>query len=165
MKWYKDVGARSIALFILVVIAVLLALCSCTTQYVPIETVRTEYKTRTDTFIQKDTVEREKTVTIMEADSDLLAKYGILSQQNRDKQKTILILQKEIEREKSSKQEVHTDTVIKTDSVQVPYPVERKLTKWEQLKIDIGGWMIGVITVFVFIFCVYLARCKVIRGS
>jgi hypothetical protein len=110
---------------------------------VPVETIRTEYKTKTDTFIQKDTVEREKTITIMEADSALLAKYGILLRENRNTQAAYLVIQKELEREKSSKQEVHRDTIIKTDSVQVPYPVERKLTKWESFCIDYGKIMTG----------------------
>lgn len=31
----------------------------------------------------------------------------------------------------------------KTDSIQVPYPVERPLSKWEQVKMEAGGWAIG----------------------
>ena len=159
MKWYKDIGARSIAYFVIGMFAlsILLWLCSCTTtQYVPVETVRTEYKNKTDTFIQKDTVEREKTVTIMEADSDLLAKYGILLRENRNTRAAYLILQKEIEREKSSKQEVHTDTVIKTDSIQVPYPVERKLSKWEAFCIDYGKIMVGCTIAAILIMVIFV---------
>ncbi|TCO88181.1 hypothetical protein EV202_12764 [Bacteroides heparinolyticus] len=40
-----------------------------------------------------------------------------------------------------------TDTVLQTDSVQVPYPVEKKLTKWESIKLDMGGWMFGALIV------------------
>lgn len=53
------------------------------------------------------------------------------------------------------------DTIFRTarDSVevQVPYPVERELTKWEQTKMDFGGLALGglcvvcVIAVFVWI--------------
>lgn len=43
-----------------------------------------------------------------------------------------------------------TDTVYQavTDSVKVsvPYPVERKLTRWEQVKQDAGGMAIGALT-------------------
>jgi hypothetical protein len=44
-----------------------------------------------------------------------------------------------------------TDTVMKTDSVQVPYPVEKELNRWEKVKMELGGWAIGVIIVFAFI--------------
>lgn len=30
--------------------------------------------------------------------------------------------------------------------IEVPVEVERKLTKWEQFKMDIGGWAIGVLS-------------------
>ena len=40
------------------------------------------------------------------------------------------------------------DTMIKIDSVQVPYPVEKQLTRWQQMKIELGGWAFGVIIAF-----------------
>jgi hypothetical protein bacD2_02365 len=33
--------------------------------------------------------------------------------------------------------------VIKTDSVQIPYPVEKALTRWQKAKIELGGWAFG----------------------
>ena len=46
---------------------------------------------------------------------------------------------------------LRTDTffIERVDSVQVPYPVERKLTKWESVKMDIGGIAIGGVVVMV----------------
>lgn len=32
---------------------------------------------------------------------------------------------------------------VKVDSIPVPYPVERTLSKWEQVKMEAGGWAIG----------------------
>lgn len=32
---------------------------------------------------------------------------------------------------------------VRTDSIPVPYPVERELTKWEKAKMEAGGWAIG----------------------
>jgi len=39
------------------------------------------------------------------------------------------------------------DTVIRsrTDTVSIPYPVEKELSRWEKIKLDIGGVAIGVI--------------------
>lgn len=41
-----------------------------------------------------------------------------------------------------------TDTVYinRIDSIAVPYPVEKQLSKWEQFKMNIGGWAIGVLS-------------------
>lgn len=50
---------------------------------------------------------------------------------------------------------VMTDTVYatRTDSVAVPYPVERKLSRWEQARLDFGGAaIIAVLAVVVFFF-------------
>lgn len=34
-------------------------------------------------------------------------------------------------------------TIIK--EVKVPYPVEKKLTRWQQMKLELGGWAFGII--------------------
>lgn len=47
-----------------------------------------------------------------------------------------------------------TDTlyVTNTDSIQVPYPVEKELTKWQQFRMDFGGWAIAAVIIIVLIF-------------
>ena len=109
-------------------------------QYVPVEKVKTEYISRTDTVNKIDTLISEKETIIREADSSLVAKLGLQLKAN---ERAILVLQRELERQVSKESEHKTDTIIKTDSVQVPYPVERNLSKWEQVKMDAGGLAIG----------------------
>ena len=58
-----------------------------------------------------------------------------------------------------------TDTVYKakTDSVRVrePYPVERELTKWEQIKMNFGGMFLGgLIAVGVAAVIVWIVKRK-----
>lgn len=51
----------------------------------------------------------------------------------------------------------------KVDTVSVPYPVERKLTRWEQARLDFGGAaIVSVLAVAVFFFgrLAYRARKK-----
>jgi hypothetical protein len=45
----------------------------------------------------------------------------------------------------------NTDTVIKTDSIQVPYPVEKELSRWQKIKLELGGWAFGTALALLFI--------------
>ena len=47
---------------------------------------------------------------------------------------------------------------VKTDSIPVPYPVEKKLTRWEQTKLDVGGMAIGGFAIALCIAVVWLIR-------
>lgn len=46
---------------------------------------------------------------------------------------------------------VDTLYMSKSDTISVPYPVEKQLTKWQQTKVDYGGWAIGIVFVFILI--------------
>lgn len=131
---------------VIIIIVISLLLSSCESiQYIPVEKVKTEYINRTDTVNKIDTLISEKETIIREADSSLVARLGLQLKAN---ERAILILQKELERQVSKESEHRTDTVIKTDSVQVPYPVEKKLTKWQQIKIDWGGSAMIMLAIF-----------------
>ena len=102
---------------------------SCRTQYVPVETVRTEYKTRDS--IRFDSIYNQDSIyvfvkgdTVYQYRYKYLYKYQYINR---------------------------ADTVIKTDSVQVPYPVEKRLNRWQSIKMELGGWAFGLIIAFVLI--------------
>lgn len=46
-----------------------------------------------------------------------------------------------------------TDTlyVSRADTVRIPYPVEKRLTKWQSVKADYGGWAMGILFALVLI--------------
>lgn len=44
-----------------------------------------------------------------------------------------------------------TSYVVKSDTISVPYPVEKRLTRWQQLKLDIGGISIGIIIITILV--------------
>lgn len=87
--------------FYTLVIALIVAACmilfsSCKSiQYVPVETVKTEYKNHTDTVRQIDSIFSEKETIIREADSALVASLGLQLKAN---ERAILILKKELEK-------------------------------------------------------------------
>ena len=121
----------------LFVICALLALCSCTrTIYEPVESVRTE----------KDVVTRWLTDTVIQNDTRFIYVKGDTVIDWRDRWRERI-------------KEVH-DTVYveRTDSIQVPYPVEKQLSKWERTKQDVGGIAIGVIVAVVCIAVIWLIR-------
>ena len=155
-------------LFIIMLVAIALGalLSSCrSTQYIPVETTITEVKEVHDTIKIQDTIKSEKQIVIREADTSeierLNTEYGL---KLNKAQKTILILNKELQQQSHNQTEVKDSIVYRDKEVQVPYPVERKLTKWQQIKIDFGGWMVGFIILSIIVFCIYLARGKVFRG-
>ena len=127
-------------IFVIIAICLLLQACK-SVQYVPLETVKTEYIDRVKQV--HDTMHTiEKETTYINGDTVLITKY--------------------IDRIKVLHQ---TDTCIieRTDTVQVPYPVERKLSKWEQVKNSLGGIaMMLTITAIIgtLIYAIFLIKRK-----
>ena len=125
MRKLTFLGWYILIIFLFLCLLSLFASCR-SVQYVPVETVRTEYINRTDTVHKTDTVTNEKETVIREVnkdDSALLAKYGI---QIKDNERMLLFLQRELDKERSKEREVQHDTTIVRDTIQVPYPVEKK---------------------------------------
>lgn len=130
--------AETLLIFVLSLLigAVITALCSCTRKvYVPTETVRTEYKDRVVENLRVDTaIMRDSVAVYVNGDTVRITKY-------RDRWRTRIIERHD------------TVNVAKVDSVAVPvevpkpYPVERKLTRWERTKMDAGGIAIGILGV------------------
>ena len=102
-------------------------------QYVPVEKVVTEYKT--------NTVHDSVYLEVLKHDSVIVEKLG----------DTVVISKWHTLYKDKLKEVIRIDTLIKIDSVQVPYPVERKLTKWEQTKMNVGSVSIGICISFVAI--------------
>ena len=125
MRKLTFLGWYILIIFLFMCLLSLLASCR-SVQYVPVETVRTEYINHTDTVHKTDTVTNERETVIREVnkgDSALLAKYGIML---KDNERMLLFLQRELEKERSKEREVQHDTTIVRDTIQVPYPVEKK---------------------------------------
>lgn len=123
-----------VAVTMIATVAICYVLTGCTTtKYVPVVEHHTEYVTKTDTFIQKDSIFCHDSTYI------------------HDKGDTVLIEKwhtKYIDRWHES---VRTDSFIKRDSIPVPYPVEKKLTKWQQTKLDWGGEAIIAVSLILFV--------------
>ena len=122
-----------------ILFAALLAalLCGCThTVYEPVETVRTEYRDRDVERLVADTVHDTRLIWV--------------------KGDTVVDIR---EKEHVRRVEIHDTCYIeRTDTIRIPYPVEKRLTKWEQTKQDVGGIAIGVIVTVVCAAVVWLIK-------
>lgn len=133
-----------VLLFSMISVLFILCLSSCSQKVVTVPEYHTQYINRVDTFVQRDSIFNNSVTVIREAngaDSVLLQKYGI---KLKDNERVLLLLRNEMERLSHNQLKVHTDTFIKTDSIRVPYPVEKKLSRWEVFCIDYGKIMLGV---------------------
>lgn len=150
---------------LLVIIVALLALCGCqSTRYVPVESEKwhtdtvTHYLSGTDSVI---VIER-----VYEGDRRYDSIAPILDSLNRvigwDRYHFREVTKmSEAERTRltaiiDSLRAVSADTV----RVQVPYPVERRLNKWEQTKQDVGGYAIVALAVVVCIAVMWLIKIR-----
>lgn len=126
---------------LLFIISFLLAGCSLV-RYVPVESVRTD-----SVFVYRNVA---STITI---------KDSIHIDRARD---TVKVVQYKYVGERYER----TDTlyISRVDSVRIPYPVEKRLTKWQQVKIDYGGKAIGLLAVAVSVVIYYgLRRYRIIK--
>ena len=118
MKEYRLILTYLVAV-LLVLIALICGGCS-TTKYVPVETIKrdTVYQSK----IERDSVYLHDSVYVKEWQK------GDTIYRDRDRWHT-----------KYVEKEVH-DTIYqsKTDSIAVPYPIEKELTWWEKKKIEFG---------------------------
>ena len=102
-------------------------------QYVPVETVRTD-------SVYIDRFQRD---SIYQRDSVFVNRWTAGDTVYQDK-----VVWKYVYRDK-----VVYDTVaiLRSDSVRVPYPVERRLTKWEQVRLNVGGWVIALVVITILV--------------
>jgi hypothetical protein len=64
-----------------------------------------------------------------------------------------LTLQRQIDRYKASNDSLRA---IKTEYKEVPIPVEKKLSRWQKNKMDVGGWAIGAMSTFLLAIIGYI---------
>lgn len=125
---------------LLVCLLIALLLSGCKTQYVEVPVVHTEYVSRIDTFIQKDSVFRHDSVFIHSKGDTVW--YEKWHTQYVDRWRDRVIIK---------------DSLV-VDSVAQPYPVPADNTYWEKTKIRYGGWAMGILAGCIIIFVMRLKK-------
>lgn len=159
-------GYRLIVAYLIAVLIAIVWLCSCKTKYVPVETVRTERVEVHDTVeIANSTARSDSTTTetktlLQKVDSAYLALLGIV---NAPKEAWLLqtsttTKQKTTEQEYHQEKRRQSSDSVRTEVIEVPYPVERELNKWEQFCLDYGKVMVGCTVVMVVLLLFIVVR-------
>lgn len=150
-KRWTDFIFDAVAYILVIGFIVLLVhfLCGCSPKYITVPEYHYESHHTKDTIIEKDTVLKEKNTIIREADSAMLEGLGI---RLKEGERAILVLRKEIERLTNQQREVVHDTTVRIDSIRVPYPVEKKLTRWQSLKMEAGGYILAILCILLIVF-------------
>lgn len=165
----------TIAITIALLIVSILLSVGCTRKvYIPVETVHTEYRDADTTAIfdrllkvfeskrereskSDSLVDRTKETVVLNVQGDTVmltrTQYVYVSS-NREKE---LEVENKTLRDSVSVLNTRLES-IKTDSIQVPYPVERELSRWEQTKMDFGGMAIGGLVIAVCFAVVWLVK-------
>lgn len=113
--------------FMAMLVLLAIAVTSCrSVRYIPVETVKHDSvyvgKVVRDSVFVKDSVLVFKGDTVTEYRWKYVFKY-------KDRTDTLY--------------------VSRTDTIRVPYPVEAKLTKWQQFKMEAGGYAIALAVILV----------------
>lgn len=125
---------RSGGVWILFLLAVL-SLASCKqVQYVPVEKVRLDsiYLTQ----IQRDSIYKYDSIYVRDKGDTVFVdryRYLFVDKLRRD-----------------------TMYISRIDTLRVPYPVEKELTRWQQFRLDVGGYAIFAVVIVILIVVGYM---------
>lgn len=167
-------------LILCIVAGILISGCSPKVRYIPVESVRYERveadtakfltlinslreeirsnESKTESLIHNE----KETVKVNEkGDTIFRDRFIYISLQSEEKKEYEHIIESQRDSINILNERLMSQ---KTDSIQVPYPVERQLTKWETVKMEAGGWAIGAGSVlFVVLVAVVVWLIKIKR--
>ena len=143
---YEDIIKQiTLAFLLAAAFIILMMLHGCRTKYVSVPEYHNVYVTKHDTLTKHDSIYQKEFVDrYVKGDSVFLTKTQV-DYRFRNIYKTL-----------------YRDS-IKVDSLRVPYPIERKLNRWENLKMEVGGWAIGGLSAVVIALIAYIVTWLVRR--
>lgn len=117
-----------------------LVLGGCKTKYVSAPEIHTEYITRVDTTVRKDSVYLKDSVYVERKGDTMYINKTVY----RDRFHHIY--------------RVKTDTIVKRDSVNVAYPVEKEMSRSERLFVAMGKFFAELVIALLFVIGVKLYK-------
>lgn len=155
MKLYDYIMNKVIRCITLAPFMCLLLVCSCKTKYVPVES-------KADSVVVEKLVEVQlppDSATIralLECDENgkvVLAWLDIANSKNAQAKLVIDSLGNLLAKMKTQPDTVYLPSkeVTVAKEVKVHYPVEKELTKWQKLCVNVGGWAIVIVIVTILV--------------
>lgn len=157
----KEIKYYVYSMLIIISLLALTALCftSCSHRtYVPLQSVHTDtvYMARKDSVHIKDSLVIRQVINVRDSVAIHDSVVIIKDEQGNIKEKLIiryrdrwhatednLSLQRQIEHYKASNDSLRAT---RKERIEVPVPVEKKLSRWQKIKMDVGGWTIGAMS-------------------
>lgn len=167
----KEIKYYVYSMLIIIGLLALTALCftSCSHRaYVPLQSVHTDtvYMARKDSVHIKDSLIIRQVINTRDSVAIHDSVVIIKDEQGNIKEKLIiryrdrwhatqdnLTLQRQIDHYKASNDSLRA---IKTEYKEIPVPVEKKLSRWQKIKMDVGGWAIGAMSTFLLAIIGYI---------
>lgn len=153
---------RAMVTLITLLTMLVIFLCSCSHKvYVPVESVRTDtlYLSHRDSIHVKDSLVMHHVINTRDSVAIHDSVVIVQDEQGNVKERLIvryrdrwhatqdnLTLQRQLDRYKASNDSLRAT---RKERIEVPVPVEKKLSRWEKLKMDVGGWAIGAMSTFI----------------
>ena len=166
LKTFRTFFARSRKWLCVILLAS--AICSCrSVKYVPVES--TADSVVIEKLVEVQLPPDSATIrALLECDENgrvVLSWLDIANSKNAQAQLTIDSLGNLLAKMRKKPDTVHLPSkeVTVTKEVKVPYPVEKELTRWQQMKLELGGWAFGIIITAALIiigWIVYKSRKK-----
>lgn len=117
-----------------------LVLGGCKTKYVSVPEIHTEHITRVDTTVRKDSVYLKDSVYVERKGDTLYVNKTLYMDRYHNIYK------------------VKKDTVVKRDSVNVAYPVEKEMSRSERIFVAIGKFFAALVIALLFVIGVKLYK-------
>lgn len=161
MDYEKQVKFYLYSMLTIIGLLALTAVCftSCSHRvYVPVQSIRTDtiYMSRKDSVHIKDSLITRQVINIRDSVAIHDSVVIIKDEQGNINEKLIvryrdrwhatqdnLTLQRQIDRYKASNDSLRAT---KEEYKEIPVPVEKKLSRWQKIKMDVGGWAIGAMS-------------------
>ena len=157
----KEIKYYVYSMLIIIGLLAMTALCftSCSHRvYVPVQSIRTDtiYMSRKDSVHIKDSLITRQVINIHDSITIHDSVVVVQDEQGNVKERLIvryrdrwhatqdnLTLQRQIDRYKASNDSLRAT---KKERIEIPVPVEKKLSRWQKVKMDVGGWAIGAMS-------------------
>lgn len=140
MRYDEYLRKMLFALSVLAMMMAFMLLHGCKTKYVSVPEYHQIFVDRRDTLMLHDSIYQKEYI-------DRFVKGD-----------TVFLVKTQVDYKYKFLYKTRDKDSVRVDSIRVPYPVEKDLTRWQKLKMDIGGFAIGIVAISILVAVGWLVR-------